>query len=165
MALSEIKRTLLIPDCRGFFSPGRNRKGWCVTGNLWGQSPQSSWGSFGMRRCPLACHPSTTIHPSCGCSRDLRRSAGKHGEQGKPWRTPPRIAPTCLVVRWMSVHLLKAFVLAVQNFLPDHFLLLRVHHGTDRGLVGRVHLQVPRELSSCLVLNVNTQKCDVTFTS
>lgn len=65
----------------------------------------------------------------------------------------------------MSVHLLKAFVLAVQDFLPDHFLLLRVHHGTDRGLVGGVQLQIPRELSSCLVSNVNTQKCDVTFTS
>lgn len=62
----------------------------------------------------------------------------------------PLPAPTCLVVRWLAVHFLKAFVLAVQDLLPDHFLLLRVHHGTDRGLVRRVHLQVRRELRGCL---------------
>lgn len=65
----------------------------------------------------------------------------------------------------MSVHFLKAFVLAVQDLLPDHFLLLRVHHGTDRGLVRRVHLQVPRELSGHLIPDVSTRKRDVTCTS
>lgn len=70
-------------SCRlsGIFHPDFQRKGWYVTGNLWGQSPQSSLGSFGRRRCPPACRPSTTIHPSCGCSRDLQRDTLRHGEQ------------------------------------------------------------------------------------